>query len=113
MDMSGITTPHPLLPMSLQADYRRQGHWLDTTLAELVRERALAEPERPAVTGEHRLSYHELWESSSALAGALARDGLAPGEFLLAVLPNSWQGVVLAVATSIAGAGLSPLSARV
>jgi acyl-coenzyme A synthetase/AMP-(fatty) acid ligase len=36
--------------------------------------------------------------------------GSCPGS---AVLPNCWQGVVLAVAASIAGVALSPLSARV
>jgi acyl-CoA synthetase (AMP-forming)/AMP-acid ligase II len=105
--------PHPLLPGPIQAEYRRLGHWADVTLAEVVRQQALSDPHRPAVVGEHPLSYGELWDASSRLAGSLAADGIVPGEFLLAVLSNCWQGVVLAVAASIAGVALSPLSARV
>jgi cyclohexanecarboxylate-CoA ligase len=105
--------PHPLLPAETQAAYRRQGHWADLTLAEVVRDRASLDPDRPAIAGPHRMTYGELWDRSSRLAGGLADAGLRPGEFLLAVMPNSWQGVVLAVAGSICGAALSSLSPRV
>jgi acyl-CoA synthetase (AMP-forming)/AMP-acid ligase II len=110
--MRTVPVPHPLLPAPVQASYRRLGHWTDTTVAEVVRDWALRDPARPAIVGEVPLSYGQLWERSSRLAGGLAAAGLEPGEFVLAVLPNCWQGVVLAVATSIAGAALSPLSAR-
>jgi cyclohexanecarboxylate-CoA ligase len=106
-------TPHPLLPPETQAAYREQGHWADLTLADVVREWASRDPGRPAIVGEHRLTYGELWGRSSRLAGALARAGLAPGECLTAVLPNSWQGIVVAVAGSVCGATLAPLSPRV
>jgi acyl-CoA synthetase (AMP-forming)/AMP-acid ligase II len=111
--MSTYPSPHPLLPAHVQATYRTLGHWADTTVAEVVDDWARRDPERPAVVGEVALSYGQLWERSSRLAGTLADAGLEPGEFVLAVLPNCWQGVVLAVATSIAGVALSPLSARV
>lgn len=111
--MSTYPSPHPLLPPHVQATYRTLGHWADTTVAEVVDDWARRDPERPAVVGEVALTYGQLWERSSRLAGTLGAAGLEPGEFVLAVLPNCWQGVVLAVATSIAGVALSPLSARV
>jgi cyclohexanecarboxylate-CoA ligase len=111
--MNVQSMPHPLLPAAIQAEYRRTGHWADVTLAEVVRRQALSHPERSAIVGAQRVTYGELWDSSRRLAGSLAGDGIVPGEYLLAVLPNCWQGVVLAVAASIAGVALSPLSARV
>jgi cyclohexanecarboxylate-CoA ligase len=107
-----VPTPHPLLPAALQEEYRRLGYWEDRTLAEIVRGWAERDPERVAVTGPEPLTYSELWRSAQGLAATLCED-VQPGEFVLAVLPNSWQGIVLAVAASTAGVGLAPLSPRV
>src|SRR5688572_806519 len=106
-------TAHPLLPAEVQAEYRRLGHWQGITLAEVVAERAALHPERPAIVGPEPLSYGELWRHARRLAGYLVDAGLQPGEFLLAAQSNSWQGVVLAVAASVAGIALAPLSSRV
>jgi acyl-CoA synthetase (AMP-forming)/AMP-acid ligase II len=106
-------SPHPLLPLDVQDRYRRSGHWADLTIADVVHDWATRYPDRTAITGETRITYGELWDRSTRLAGALASAGLEPGEFLLAILPNCWQGIVLGVATSVAGSALSPLSARV
>ena len=102
---------HPLLPDALQDEYRRLGYWEDRTLAEIVRGWAERDPDRPAVIGPDALTYGELWRSARRVAGTIAEGGVAPDEFVLAVLANSWQGVVLSVAGSIAGVGLAPLSA--
>ena len=105
-------SPHPLLPPEVQDDYRRRGLWEDRTLAEIVAGWAADDPARIAVTGEMPLTYAELWERARRLGGTLAEGGVGPGEFVLAVMSNSWQGVVLAVAASVAGVALSPLSSR-
>ena len=107
-----VPSPHPLLPPELQREYRSRGDWEDRTLAEIVRDWAERDPQRLAITGPQPLSYAELWSASRRLAGTLA-EGVPPGEFVLAVLSNSWQGVALSVAGSIAGVGLAPLSARI
>jgi len=107
-----VPTPHPLLPAALQEEYRRLGYWEDRTLAEIVREWAERDPRRVAVTGPEPFTYDELWRSAQGLAAKLCEE-VQPGEFVLAVLPNSWQGIVLAVAASAAGVGLAPLSPRV
>lgn len=104
---------HPLLPAELQAEYRRLGHWQDVNLAMLVESWADRDPNRMAVTGETRLSYADVWDRARRLAGALRARGLREGESLLAVLPNSWQGVVLEVAASVLGVCFIPRSTQI
>ena len=104
------TDQHPLLPAELQAEYRRRGDWEGITLAQIVEQRAAEHPDRPAVVGSHPLSYGELWEQARRVAGALQDDGLEPGEFLVAVLSNCTEGLVLEVAASIAAAIFAPRS---
>lgn len=104
---------HPLLPIDVQDEFRRQGYWQDTTLADIVQSWAERDPSRIAITGETQLSYGQLWDQARRLAGALQQSGLKPGEYLLAVMPNSWQGIVLQVAASVAGAALAARSAHV
>lgn len=105
-------SPHPLLPVALQDEYRRRGDWEDRTLAEIVRDWADRDADRLAVTGPRPLTYGELWQAARRVAGTLA-ERVAPGDFVLAILSNSWQGVALGVAGSIAGVGLAPFSTRI
>jgi acyl-CoA synthetase (AMP-forming)/AMP-acid ligase II len=107
---SKTTHRHPLLPDELQAEYRRLGHWEGITLAGIAERGAAEHPERPAVVGPHPLTYGELWEQARRVAGALHDGGLEPGEFLVAVLSNCAEGLVLEVAASIAGAIFAPRS---
>jgi acyl-CoA synthetase (AMP-forming)/AMP-acid ligase II len=104
------TYQHPLLPVELQAEYRRRGDWEGITLAQIVERRAVEHPERPAVVGPHPLTYGELWEQARRIAGALQDGGLEPGEFLVAVMSNCTEGLVLEVAASIAAAIFAPRS---
>jgi cyclohexanecarboxylate-CoA ligase len=106
-------SPHPLLPAAVQEEYRRRGYWEDLTLAEVVERWALDEPGRIAIVGDESITYGELWDRSRRVAASLAAAGVQTGEFVVAVMSNSWQGVVLAVASSIAGIVLSPLSSRI
>jgi acyl-CoA synthetase (AMP-forming)/AMP-acid ligase II len=108
----GTTTTyqHPLLPAELQAEYRRRGDWEGITLAQIVEQGAEAHPDRPAVVGPQPLTYGELWEQARRVAGALQDSGLEPGEFLVAVMSNCTEGLVLEVAASIAAAIFAPRS---
>ena len=106
-----MVSTHPLLPPELQVRFRELGYWEDLTLAEAVRDWAERDPQRVAITGPDPLSYGALWQAARRLAGTLA--DAEPGAFILAVLPNCSEGVVLSVACSIAGLGLAPLSTRV
>jgi acyl-CoA synthetase (AMP-forming)/AMP-acid ligase II len=107
---SKTTNRHPLLPDELQAEYRRRGYWEGITLAQIVERGAAEHPERPAVVGPRPLTYGELWEQARRVAGALQDGGLEPGEFLVAVLSNCAEGLVLEVAASIAAAIFAPRS---
>jgi acyl-CoA synthetase (AMP-forming)/AMP-acid ligase II len=106
------SSPHPLLPLELQEEYRRLDYWQGLTLAEIVAAWATRAPSRAAVVGPTPLTYAQLWQAAQRVAGTLAAADVEPGEFVLAVQSNSWQGVVLSVAASIAGVGLAPLSPR-
>jgi acyl-CoA synthetase (AMP-forming)/AMP-acid ligase II len=103
---------HPLLPEELQAEYRRRGDWEGITLAQIVEDWATRDPDRPAVVGPQPLSYGELWQQARRVAGALQDGGLQPGEFLVAVMSNCAEGLVLEVAASIAAAVFAPRSAH-
>jgi acyl-CoA synthetase (AMP-forming)/AMP-acid ligase II len=106
-------TPHPLLPLELQDEFRRLGHWEGITLADVVADWAERDPDRPAITGPHPVTYGELWERARRVAGSLAAAGLRQGDYLLAVLPQSWQGIVLQVGASVIGAPLVGHSTQV
>jgi cyclohexanecarboxylate-CoA ligase len=107
-----MITRHPLLPSHLQDHYRAMGYWEDRTLAEAVRDWAERDPDRIAITGPRPFTYRELWIASRRLAGKLAED-VEPGEYVVAVMLNCWEGAVLGVAASIAGIALAPQSVRV
>ena len=108
-----VLSMHPLLPPMLQAEYRRLGYWEGLTLAEVVEERAGQHPLRAAILGPQPFTYAELWVRAQRLAGVLVQAGMQPGDFLVAVQSNSWQGIALSIAASIAGIALSPLSSRI
>jgi cyclohexanecarboxylate-CoA ligase len=103
---------HPLLPAELQEEYRSRGDWEGLTLAQIVEEWAARDPDRRAVVGPQPLTYGELWDRARRVAGALQDAGLQPGEFLVAVMSNCTEGLVLEVAASVAAAVYSPRSAH-
>lgn len=104
--------PHPLLPREVQDEYRRKGYWDDRTLVDIVVAKVGAHPDRLAITGDRRLTYAELWHDARRLAGALTAQGIRPGDFLVALLSSSWQGVVLELAALIAGCVFVPRAAN-
>jgi acyl-CoA synthetase (AMP-forming)/AMP-acid ligase II len=103
---------HPLLPPELQEECRSRGDWEGLTLAQIVEEWAMRDPDRPAVVGPEPLTYGGLWERSRRVAGALQDAGLKRGEFLVAVMSNCVEGLVLEVGASIAAVVFAPRSAH-
>jgi acyl-CoA synthetase (AMP-forming)/AMP-acid ligase II len=104
---------HPRLPLELQEQYRREGWWAGVTLAQCVEEWAKRDPHRIAVVGDRVLTYGEVWQMARRLAGGLQADGAKPGEYLLAILDNSWQGLLLEVAASMIGSVFVPRSPHI
>lgn len=111
--VSRVEHAHPLIPLELQSEWRRFGYWGDLTLAKIVESWVERDPNRIAITGDYQLTYAQLWEKARRVAGALREAGLEPGQYLLAVMPNSWQGIVTELAASIAGVAFVPRSAQI
>jgi acyl-CoA synthetase (AMP-forming)/AMP-acid ligase II len=69
---------------------------------------------RPAVRWDGwRITYRELADRVGRVAGALAADGIAPGDRVAALLPNVPELLELHFAAPAAGAVLVPVSVRV
>lgn len=93
-------------PEELAHRYRRDGYWLDTTLAQWFCLRARSTPAAPALTDEQgSMTYYEVLLTVQLLAGKLCALGIAPGEIVLlqqgnhrglplALLACSWAGLV-------------------
>jgi len=105
-----VRLSHPLLPEDVQERFRREGHWEGRTLPEIVAHHVEQDPDALAIAGPASMSYGELWNRSRRLAGGLAEAGLRPGDCLVAVLDNTWQGVVLELAAATAGLVYAPRS---
>ena len=71
------------------------------------------DPDRLAITGATQLTYAQLWERARRLANAWRTAGLVPGDALLAIMPNCWQGIVIEVAAAVAGACFIPRSVHI
>jgi long-chain acyl-CoA synthetase len=84
---------------------------LRQTPSDWVSHHAKATPERPAlVDGDVRCSYAELEERVDRMSGALAEAGVEVGDAVATLLPNSWQMVVIILATWRRGAISLPIN---
>ncbi|MFI8359931.1 (2,3-dihydroxybenzoyl)adenylate synthase [Streptomyces sp. NPDC085612] len=99
-DVSCQTAPEddaPLWPAEFAERYRAAGHWRGETLGGMLRERAAAHPERVAVVdpaggpdGARRVwTYAELDARADRMAAGFAARGIAPGDKVVAQLPNT------------------------
>ena len=83
--------------------------WLAERLAQHARE----QPSRPALAaGERRLDYASLDREIDAFASALVALGVAPGDRVALILPNSIEAVVATYGSWRAGAVVVPLNAQ-
>jgi salicylate---CoA ligase len=79
--------------------YVAAGYWQGRALGELLREAADRTPDAVAlVDGDLRLTHAELAHRADAMAARLVGLGLAPGDRIVAQLPNTWEFVVLTLA---------------
>jgi long-chain acyl-CoA synthetase len=83
------------------------------TLADVMHGHARARPDRIALAdGDVRLTWPELSARVARLAGALAADGVGPGERVLWLGQNSFRLQELLLACSMLGAGFCPANWR-
>src|SRR5262245_3224342 len=81
----------------------------ETTLPELLLDRAAQHPQRPAVIFYNRvLSYRRLADAASRCAAALAGLGVRPGDRVALLLPNTPQFVIVYYGALLAGAVVVP-----
>lgn len=94
----------------LAGRWRESGAWLDTTLAILMRDLALAEPDRILLVEQgQEYTASTLYHEALLLASALRRHGLQPGAVLSYQIPNWYEGSVINIAAALAGLIVNPL----
>jgi 2,3-dihydroxybenzoate-AMP ligase len=77
-------------PRELAARWRELGYWRGETFGGMLRDRAIAHPERLAiVAGEDRWTYGELDERADRLAAGLRGLGIAPRDRVVVQLGNT------------------------
>ncbi|MFF8919310.1 (2,3-dihydroxybenzoyl)adenylate synthase [Streptomyces sp. NPDC015032] len=92
-------------PAELATKYRREGYWLGRPLGDLLQEACAQHTDRTAVVaGEHRMTYTELSEKSSELAGGMLALGIRPLDRVVVQLPNVPEFVVVTFALLRIGA---------
>lgn len=83
----------------------------DATVGDLVEGMAVTFGDRAAIVdGEVVLTYRELYDRACAVARALHRDGVGPGDVVLVHQPNSAWFPVLYCGVQLAGATFSPVN---
>lgn len=98
----------PSLERRPKAAWEARGWWGREPLWRRVRDRAAAEPGKPAVIDETgALTYGELWRTALTGAAALRGAGLRPGEIVLTQLPNWREYVTVMLACEVSGAVFS------
>ncbi|MEE8472635.1 MAG: AMP-binding protein [Dehalococcoidia bacterium] len=99
-----------LITPQLIEEYTSQGAWLSYPLIDEFLARVKEHPDKTALIDRgQRLSYRELDERSTRLAGGLLNMGLKPGEVVACQLPNWWEFVVCFLATHRVGLVLIPM----
>jgi acyl-CoA synthetase (AMP-forming)/AMP-acid ligase II len=92
------------------AQYRAAGHWRDTTLVDIARERAQEDPDRVLlIEGDRRLTRGEAWDKAYRLAFFLMSRGLKPGDVISYQMPNWVESSVVALAARMVGLVINPI----
>ena len=91
------------------ADYYGRGWWVDTTLADSLRDAALTTPQRTVlVDGDVRLDCAALDAQATALAQTLLTR-MPTGSVVSFMLPNWHEAAVIYLASTLAGMVVNPI----
>jgi acyl-CoA synthetase (AMP-forming)/AMP-acid ligase II len=92
------------------ARYLAAGYWRDTTLVDVAREAAHADPGRVLLTeGDLRLTRADAWVAASRVAAFFRSRGLEPGDVISFQLPNWVESAIIALAARMAGLVINPI----
>ena len=84
-----MTRFHTRLTDAMIAEYTGSGFWCDDTFHDILARHAHAFPEREVLYDRHqRITYRGLYERVDAVACALHRCGIGPGDVVTIQLPN-------------------------
>jgi acyl-CoA synthetase len=91
--------------------YYQAGFWQDRSLCQWIAASVASHPDKTAVTDAsgNRISYRELDDKASRLAGFLKARGVVVGDVVTMHLPNWWQTAVVTFAALKLGAVINPL----
>jgi acyl-CoA synthetase (AMP-forming)/AMP-acid ligase II len=91
------------------ADAYRHGWWVQSTLADSLREAAQRTPQRVAlVDGDHQLDCQSLYQRATVLAHAL-HSRIPPGSVVSFMLPNWHEAALIYLATTLSGMVANPI----
>jgi acyl-CoA synthetase (AMP-forming)/AMP-acid ligase II len=106
-DVSGWQTR---LSDELIAENSRSGIWRNKTLADLLADQIARDPDKILIVdGGAQVTARDIDAQARALAGALQKRGLVPGDVISFQLPNWREAVVVDVAASLLGLVCNPI----
>jgi len=89
--------------------YRERGFYRDRTIADLARDRAMAEPDACVFLGDPGWSIARVVADAEALHAALAGLGVEPGEVVAFQTPNWPEAAVIDLACALGGFVIAPI----
>jgi long-chain acyl-CoA synthetase len=110
-----MTTPFDMTGVTRGPDGIKRYDRLPASLLEMLREGMSRHPDREALVetgGGPRLSYAELWDRASRVAGGLRAAGVGRGDRVANVLPAGVDWVLGFLGTQLAGAVAVPVNTR-
>ncbi|MDH6142734.1 MULTISPECIES: class I adenylate-forming enzyme family protein [Kitasatospora] len=92
------------IPTALRRAWSADGHYLDSGIYQLFRQRVLAHPDRDAVIhGDTAVSYAQLDHWVGRFTGALTAAGVRDREIVAVRLPNGWPALAAELAAARLG----------
>ena len=95
---------------TLHLDRFASGYWRDETLADMAERLTAAAPDFVAyVAGATQHTRAQVWREAQALAAAMARLGLVPGDVISFLTPNWVEAAVINLAAAVSGLVVNPI----
>lgn len=98
-----------LVPMAMRRLWADQGLYPNQPVFEMFRDRALLDPDKPAVvTPTDTVTYGQLLDHALRLAASFRAMGMVPGDVIAYQLINTWRCCAIDLAAAAAGVVVAP-----